>query len=138
MRFNGNFERFCNMIMESLNEKKIANYFAYATKWDKAKRKFKQFQKNVDLNDPIHVERLKKIVEDEIAAFNFPPGKRIFPTYAYQKTIYELEKKFEQIKKSILQTKPYAKIDSSVSFTFDQFTKILRDVIHNKVYNDKK
>ncbi len=136
MRFNGKFERFCNMIMESLNEKELANYFTYATKWDKAKRKFKQFQQKVDLNDPIHVERLKKIVEDEIAAFNFPPGKRIFPTYAYQKTIYELEKKFEQIKKYILQTRPYTNL--SFNFTFDEFTKILRDVIHNKVYNDKK
>jgi len=138
MRFNSKFEQLYNMIMESLHEKELANYFSYATKWDKARKKFKQFQQNVDLNDPIHIERLKKIVQDEISAFNFPPGKRIFPTYAYQKTIYELEKKSELVKKYILKNKPYANLHTSVSFTFDEFKKKLIDVINNKVYNDRK
>jgi hypothetical protein len=130
------------MIMESLHEKEIANYSLdatkwdkdsfYATKWDKARKKFKQFQKRVYLNDPIHVERLKKIVYDEISSFNFPTGKRVSPEYAYQKTIYELEKNW----KKFFSNNPDSIPD--VSFTFDEFKKKLINVINNKVYNDRK
>lgn len=151
MKFNSKFEQFFNMIMESFrdpndpyedddHDRIIAGIRRNAKNpaiYNQTKKEFEQFRKTVDLNDPIHVERLKKIVQDEISAFNFPPGKRVFPTYAYQKTIYELEKEFDRFKNSVLQTRPYADLNS-FNFTFDKFEKRLKDVIHNKVYNDRK
>jgi hypothetical protein len=138
MRFNSKFEQLYNMIMESFrdpndpyeddeHEKIISGIKRNAKNpaiLNNIRKEFKDSIKYVDLNDPIHVERLKKIVQDEISAFNFPPGKRIFPTYAYQKTIYELEKKYGRY--------------GAFSFKFDDFKKKLIDVINNKVYNDRK
>lgn len=139
MRFNSKFERLYNMIMESFrdpndpyedddHDRIIAGIIRNAknpARLEKAREEFEKFRKKVYLNDPLHVERLKKIVQDEISAFNFPPGKRVSPAYAYQKTIYELEKQ-------------WGKFISNPVFTFDEFKKRLTNVIHNKVYNDRK
>lgn len=145
MRFNSKFDQFYNMIMESFrdpndpyedddHDRQIAGIIRNAKNPAVRKGIRKEFERKmqyVDLNDPKHVERLKNIVQNQITSFDFPPGKRVSPAYAYQKTLYEMEKELEKFFKKF----PDSKRTRQLIFTFDEFTKTLQKVIHDKVYN---